>query len=134
MAEVAKRKLVYVAGPYTHPDPVENTHRAAKVAMAIYEHSDMVPMVPHLSLLWHAICPRTADFWYEIDLDQMAHCQAIVRLPGSSTGADREMEVAADMGLEVIDFHSLPLSARQAWLTATDADALGMGDDDEWDH
>ena len=121
---MSDRKLIYVAGPYTSPDPVENTHRAARVAMAIYEHTDhLVPFLPHLSLLWHAICPRPPQFWYDIDLDQMAHCDAIVRLPGASTGADREMEVAAELGLEVIDFCSLPIRAQEEWTGA---------DGDEW--
>lgn len=115
--DTLKRKFVYVAGPYTHPDPVENTHRAARVGMAIYEHTDdLVPFVPHLSLLWHAICPRPAQFWYELDLAQMAHCQAIVRLPGASDGADREMREAAGVGLEVVPFESLPEEAQRAWL------------------
>jgi len=114
-----QRKLIYVAGPYTHPDPVENTHKAAKVAMAIYEHSaEWVPFVPHLSLLWHMICPRSPQFWYDIDLDQMYHCQAIVRLPGASSGADVEMQQAREWGLEVVEFTDLPIQAQEAWLCA----------------
>lgn len=118
-----RRKLVYIAGPYTHPDPIENTHRAAKVGMAIYEHTDdLVPMVPHLSLLWHMVCPRPPQFWYDIDLDQMEHCQAITRLPGASSGADIEMERAAELGLEVIPFGSLPVEAQEAWLGGDGSD------------
>lgn len=111
------RKMLYIAGPYTHPDPVENTHRAARVGMAVYEHSDAwVPFVPHLSLLMHMVCPRCPDFWYEFDLHQMAHCDAIVRLPGHSTGADREMQVAAQLGLTIVEFEDLPFEAQVAWM------------------
>lgn len=116
------RPMLYIAGPYTSPDPVENTHRAAKAAIVVYEQTQWVPFVPHLSLLWHMVTPRTPDFWYELDLHQMAHCNAIVRLPGASTGADREMVVASELGLEVVDFADLPLGAREAWTGAYEGD------------
>lgn len=114
------RKMLYVAGPYTHPDPVENTHRAVKVATIVYEQTEFVPFVPHLSLLWHMVTPRDPDFWYTLDLHQMAHCDAIVRLPGDSTGADREMQVAAQIRLEIVEFEDLPLAAQEAWLGGSD--------------
>jgi nucleoside 2-deoxyribosyltransferase len=110
--------MLYIAGPYTHPDPVENTHRAARAGTAVYEMTEWVPFVPHLSLLWHIITPRKEAHWYELDLHQMAHCDAIVRLPGHSTGADREMEVAASLGLEIVAFDTLPMAAQEAWLGA----------------
>ena len=114
--DVTPRSMLYLAGPYTHPDPVENTHRAILVATIIYEQTTWVPLLPHITLLWHMVTPRPPEFWYELDLHQLAHCDAIVRLPGASTGADREMEAAAGLGLEIVDFASLPLAAQDAWL------------------
>lgn len=109
--------MLYIAGPYTSPDPVENTHRAVKVATAVYEQTEeWVPFVPHLSLLWHMVVPRPPDFWYELDLHQMRHCDAIVRLPGASSGADREMVQAAEWGMVVVPFDALPSAAQAAWL------------------
>lgn len=110
------RKMLYIAGPYTHPDPVVNTHRAARVGTIVYEQTEWVPFVPHLSLLWHMVTPREESHWYELDLHQMGHCDAIVRLPGASTGADREMVVAAELGLAVVDFADLPEEAQAAWM------------------
>lgn len=109
--------LLYVAGPYTHPDPVINTHCAVRVASAIYEAGEWVPVVPHLTLLWHLVDPHPLEFWYEYDLHILERCQAIVRLPGDSTGADKEMEHAIKCGLQVVDFRSLPQKARQEWWT-----------------
>ena len=111
----AIRPMLYVAGPYTNPDPVENTHRAAKCATAIYEDGEWVPFVPHLSLLWHMVTPRDPEHWYELDLHQMGHCDAIVRLPGASTGADKEMALAADLGIRIVEFADLSPNAREAW-------------------
>jgi len=113
---MSPRRMIYLAGPYTHPDPVANTHKVARVGTIVYELTEWVPFIPHLSLLWHMVTPRPEWHWYELDLHQMSHCDAIVRLPGASSGADREMEVAAAFGLDIIAFESLPEEAQRAWL------------------
>ena len=115
------RPVLYVAGPYTHPDPVENTHRAAQVATYLFEETRWVPMLPHTTLLWHAITPRPVDFWYRLDLAHMAKCDAMVRLPGASTGADAELEHAKSIGMEVVDFLDLPRKAQILWLGSKQA-------------
>lgn len=110
------RSTLYIAGPYTHPDPVENTHRACRVATIVYEQTDWVPYVPHVSLVHHLVTPRPPEWWYEFDLHHLAKCDGIVRLPGESHGADREMEVARSLGIRIIDFDALPPEAQDAWL------------------
>jgi len=110
------RPALYVAGPYTRPDPVENTHRAIKVGSAIYEHTEWVPFVPHLTLLWHAVDPHPLEFWYELDLHHMEVCAAVVRMPGASTGADAEIEHAKTIGLPIIEWESLPEIVRREWV------------------
>lgn len=115
------RPLLYIAAPYTRPDPVINTHRAARVGMIIYHEGTYAPVVPHLSLLWHAITPQPIDVWYDIDLSVLAHCQAIVRLPGESAGADAEVDFAEGYvfrgihPIAIIDFVELSEAARMAW-------------------
>ena len=110
------RPLLYVAGPYTHPDPVANTHRALRCASAISRESGWVPIVPHLSLLWHMVDPQPIDYWYAYDFEVLEHCDALVRLPGPSSGADVELLAARDGEIEVIEFEELPRSAQLAWL------------------
>lgn len=85
--------LVYVAGPYTRPDPVLNTRTACLLADQLVAAGAAV-FVPHLTLLWHAISPADVEEWYERDLAVLAHCQAVALLPGESTGADREVGFA----------------------------------------
>jgi nucleoside 2-deoxyribosyltransferase len=92
--------LAYVAGPYTHPDPVENTHNAIRAGMLLRE-AGYCPVIPHLSLLAHIVCPRPPEFWYEWDLRLMDRCDFMLRLPGESWGADREEEYAAEIGIAV---------------------------------
>jgi hypothetical protein len=109
------RPLLYVAAPYTRPDPVRNTHAVCRVAMAIYEQTEWAPLVPHLSLLWHAVTPRENEFWLEYDLHLMRKCQAVVRLPGESPGADAEIVEAERLGIRVLSLSDLPAEALEHW-------------------
>lgn len=96
--------IVYVAGPYTNPDPVENTHNAIKAADDLYVRGVCVPIIPHLSLLWHMVRPHTdVNFWYDYDILIMLRCDAVLRLPGVSSGADREVEIAVAHNIPVFD-------------------------------
>lgn len=109
------RPLLYVAGPYTRADPVENTHRAIKVATVIYDRTHWVPVVPHLTLLWHLVDPQPVEHWYAYDIHLLARCDAIVRLPGASTGADREMAEADARRITRVQYLDLPASVRIQW-------------------
>ena len=95
------RPLVYVAGPYTRPDPVENTHRVIELASELVNEGLITPLVPHLTLLWHLVSPRPLDFWYEYDIATLARCDAVFRMEGESEGADREVKFAQEAGLPV---------------------------------
>lgn len=111
-----RRKVLYVAGPYTRPDPVINTNAACRVGTIIFEQSEWAPFIPHTTLLWHAVTPRGIDFWYELDIHHMLNCDAVVRLPGASSGADAEIDAAVEAGMTIIDFTDLPAEAQAVWL------------------
>jgi len=85
--------LIYITAPYTHPDPVENTHRAVKAWERLTQYG-YTALVPHVSLLLHLINPRPAEFWYAYDIKLLEKCDCIVRLTGESSGADREVKWA----------------------------------------
>lgn len=95
------KPLVYVAGPYSHPDPVINVREAVLRADVFYEHEDVVPIVPHLSMLWHTIKPHPVEFWYAYDLEVLARCDAVFRIQGNSEGADGEVKEAERLGRPV---------------------------------
>lgn len=90
------RPFVYVAGPYTHPDPVSNTRTALDVATRLLDSGHVVPFVPHLSLFWDLIHPRPYRTWLDYDLDVIDRCDALLRIPGESAGADIEVDYAHD--------------------------------------
>lgn len=116
------RPVLYVAGPYTSPDPVVNAHAACRVGTALFEHTEWVPMVPHTTLLWHIVTPRPVEFWYQLDLALMERCDAIVRLPGASVGADNELRVARELKLKEVFFDDLPAVVQAPWLSRFDSE------------
>lgn len=88
------RLFVYVAGPYTSPDPIINTREAILTGQRLYD-AGMFPYVPHLTLLWHMVAPQEdVEYWYAFDLNAIDHADALLRMPGASTGADREVAYA----------------------------------------
>lgn len=108
----SEKKWVYVAAPYTNPDPVENSHVALKVADAL-EALGVVPIIPHLTLMWHLVTPRQAQFWYDYTMELMKRCDAVYRVPGKSKGADLEEKEARRIGIPVLlNWHEL-----KAWLS-----------------
>jgi len=97
-------KLIYIAGPYTHPDPVQNTHRAITVADELIYHG-FIPYIPHLTLLWHLVSPHNTQFWYDYDKHILKRCDAVLRIGGDSIGADQEVALAKECGIPV--FYSM---------------------------
>ena len=83
-----------MAGPYTHPDPVQNTHESIKVAEDIQSTGLVTAYVPHCNLLWHLVAPHPAEYWYEYDIAFLERSDALLRIPGESVGADQEIEYA----------------------------------------
>lgn len=96
---VSLKPVVYIAGPYTNPDPVENIHRAIKIADGLLDVC--TPLIPHLSGTWHMVSPKPYEEWLRIDLDYMVKCDAVYRFPGQSSGADAEVDVAHENNMVV---------------------------------
>ena len=101
------RPLIYIAGPYTRPDPVRNTHRVVKIANALMR-LHVTPIVPHLSMLWHLVRPKPYKFWLEYDLQLLARADAVLCVPGPSEGANVEVTHARQLRIPVLH----PASAR----------------------
>ena len=95
------KPLVYIAGPYTHPDPIVNVREAVSTADILYEYENVIPVVPHLTMFWHLVHPHPVEFWYEYDLCILRRCDAVFRMKGESTGADAEVDLAEKLGLPV---------------------------------
>lgn len=91
---------VYIAGPYTKGDVAVNVRNAMWAGQALLElgHS---PYVPHLAHFWHLLCPGGWQQWIDLDLAWLQVCEAVLRLPGESVGADLEVKRASELGIPI---------------------------------
>lgn len=103
--EFHERPLVYIAGPYTNGDPVENTHHTIEVANHLHDSGLATCIVPHISLFWHVITPKPYTHWLAYDIALLKVCHALLRLRGDSDGADDEVKWAIDHNIPV--FYSI---------------------------
>lgn len=97
-------RRIYVAGPYTKGDPCVNTHAAIAAGNRLMD-AGFAPFVPHLSHFWHTVTPRPYEDWMSLDMRWVEVADAVLRLPGESSGADREVQHAESLGIPV--FHSI---------------------------
>jgi hypothetical protein len=59
------------------------------------------PFVPHGTHFWHMLFPRPYEFWLDLDNQFLPFCEAIYRLPGASSGADKEVLRAQQLNIPV---------------------------------
>ena len=95
-------RYVYVAGPYTGNEEA-NVVRALDAATVLLR-AGLFPYVPHLSHFWEDLHPHHYEVWMALDFGWVRRSDAVLRLPGESKGADREVALASSLGLPV--FHS----------------------------
>lgn len=95
-----QRKYVYIAGPYSSPDPDLNTERAIPPFIKLIEEG-FAPFLPHLCITADRLSPHNYEFWMQYCFDQLRRCDALLRLPGDSPGADREVAFAEELGIPV---------------------------------
>jgi hypothetical protein len=91
---------VYVAGPYTKGDVAENVREAIRAGEIILMQGDY-PFIPHLTHFWHLLYPHSWNYWMDYDKTWLKQCDAVVRLPGESVGADIEVTEAMKLGLKI---------------------------------
>ena len=90
--------IIYVAGPYTKGDVAQNVRKAMDVGMQLNDRGHYA-IIPHLLHFLHVIHPRSYHYWTELDNRIIPHCNELVRIEGSSTGADAEVELAESLNI-----------------------------------
>jgi len=91
---------IYIAGPYTTGDVAVNVHDAYQAANCLADMG-FAPFIPHATHFWHMMYPHPYKFWLALDNEFLPFCNAVLRLPGKSNGADKEVELARKLGLPV---------------------------------
>ena len=108
--------MILIAGPYrsgTGDDPAlmaKNLIALESVALPLYR-AGHIPMIGEwlaLPLLREAGSKRPGDAIYDEILYPIANrlitrCDAVLRLPGASKGADEDVRLARELGLAVFD-------------------------------
>ena len=93
-------RYVFVSGPYTLGDPLANVRKALEVGEAL-TLAGFVPFIPHLFHFWNEQLPNDYETWMELDFAWLEKCDAVLRIAGTSPGADREEEKAHELGIPV---------------------------------
>jgi hypothetical protein len=98
---------IYIAGPYSRGIPDETMARVTDAADKL-RAAGHAPFIPHtMTFLWAVRHQHEVDYWYAFDLEWLAVCEGIVRLPGDSKGADAEVEFAKARGIPVFTMEEL---------------------------
>lgn len=114
MPAVQRRMMILIAGPYrsgTGDDPnkmAANLQRLEQASWPIFE-AGHIPMIGEWVALpiWHTAGGQSVgDALYEHILHPTAgrlieRCDAILRLPGESKGADNDVKLARERGIPV---------------------------------
>lgn len=114
-----KRKLrVFISGPISKGNLAANLNQATAAFVALAK-AGLAPLCPHWSAYSKPCAPGLSDGecvcigtrmgngemvhadWMNVDLPWVAVSDAVLRLPGESTGADREVEHARSLGVPV---------------------------------
>jgi len=104
----AARMWIYIAGPYSQPNPVVNAREACLMYDRIRNSAPPALVIcPHWSMTQEMVKPKPHEYWMEHDLRLIRTLYAselpgcIFRIGGDSEGADMETELAGDLGIPV---------------------------------
>lgn len=94
-------KYGFVSGPLTSGgDRISNIRKAVKAGASLLE-AGFVPYVPHMHDAWELVDPMPYEAWMRLCFKWIEKCDFVLRLDGHSTGADREVRYAKDLGKPV---------------------------------
>jgi nucleoside 2-deoxyribosyltransferase len=91
---LARKPRIYIAGPISTGDQFANTSIAMRVWSSLYK-AGFCPYCPHWSAIQHIHNPELSHReWVEYDFNWLSLCDAVLRMPGESKGADMEVQYA----------------------------------------
>jgi hypothetical protein len=96
-------KLIYIASTYSIGNKLQNVMRSMRIADKLISlgHYPYCPLLNHFQ---NKYFPREESEWLALDIVWLKKCDIVLRLPGESSGADREVKVAKVAGIPVIYF------------------------------
>ena len=91
---------VFVSGPYTLGNKEKNVRQAILTGEEIIKLGH-TPFIPHLCHFWDKQSHHEYQYWIDYDLDWLESCDALLRIPGDSIGADNEVKKALILHIPV---------------------------------
>ena len=98
---MSENKRVYVAGPMSWGDKVDNIQRGIRAGTELLL-AGYYPFIPHLSHFWDMMLEGeriSHAKWLEYDKEWVKTSAAVIRLSGKSRGADQEIRWARRHGI-----------------------------------
>ena len=92
---------VYIASPYTLGDVAVNVKRQIDAFNELM-NKGYQPFAPLLAHFIHLVHPKSYEQWMSWDLEWLSQCDIVLRLEGESSGADREVQRAKELGIRVV--------------------------------
>jgi len=129
--------MIYLASPYTHPDPAIRQQRfvaVCKATAAMTRNGEHVfsPIAHSHPLVEHGgLTDVTWDFWEKIDHNFIELCSdfSVLTLPGweGSIGVSAEIEFAKNLGRTITYLHpeTLTQCKKNTWVLIEDWNLIG---------
>lgn len=103
LAAAKTKKRVFICSPYTKPDPAVNINTSVKMFNRLMDDDKCVPVNMLWTHFYHCIMPRSYENWLAYCMSFLPLCHAVLRMPGESSGVDREVQIAKDLGIPVFE-------------------------------
>jgi hypothetical protein len=91
---------VYISSPYSGGNKDENVQRAEEAWHTLLANG-YNPFCPHLTHFLYELKPLAYKHWLKYNLSWLDQCEALLRLPGKSKGADDEVAYAQLQGIKI---------------------------------
>ena len=96
-------KRIYIAGPMSKGWFGDHMRAAIDAADKLRDVG-CAPFIPHLCFFWDLMGHgHTYEQWMAYDFEWLKQCDAVLRLPGESSGADREIVYAKTLSIPVFE-------------------------------
>jgi len=93
--------VVYISSPYSIGDQAVNVRNQMTTVNLLMDlgYATIAPLYTHFQ---HMFSPRVYEDWLRLDLELVERSDVVLRLPGKSSGADREVAHALSLGIPVV--------------------------------
>lgn len=91
---------VFLAGPVDSGDICDNVNEACRIANYLMTEQFSV-YIPQLCVLMQMISRQHYETWMRNGQAWLAVSNAVYRMPGESKGADRDVALAAQLGIPI---------------------------------